>query len=213
MILLLALLMATGAPPVHRASAKPSVVSELTVTSEPTPTPTPSRPPVDPEERRIADATVGLAQMTGLLAVVTTAAVLVPIWLARGDRAREKAAREQEKIAALRHLMQVVVFFRSRAQRWSDELGTAGGDAYLDGLDVALASSFSDETLKAVGPTTGTVADAIGALMTTYDQMVRVASAQNRLSLKGDLQNEITRLNDVRERLKGELSSLGVDLP
>lgn len=194
------------------ATVFPKVTHHPTPASNPavrtTSTALPSASPVADEagtksERRIADATVALAWMTFILALATTAAVIVPLFAAARDR-------KLERIAALRHLLHVVDFYRRRAQLWSSELQTMVGDAYLSGLDVALASSLSDEIIRAVGPT-GVSAVAVRDIMATYEQMVRVASFNgNRLILRDDLQRVIGQLQATTDELKKELRNSGV---
>ena len=106
----------------------------------------------DVQDRRIADATVGLAASTArlteatfVLALFTALAVVVPVYQRWRDKANETNAA----------MHQMLVLFQQRTKRLAWKPSWTA-QALLEGLDVVLARALADDIAKAMPRTTMT---------------------------------------------------------
>jgi len=193
---LVMLLFAATTPALHPTTTVPHVVQS------PWPTFEPERVLQDV---RIADATVLLARMTFILAIVTAAAVIVPLIQRVVDRKRARRV-------ALGQFGQILNLFVDRTS-FLHEFPTEDARSLLIGLDSALTRALADDIGDALSPSDADLVyralfSAHGALARAISQQKQALedptlSADIELSIKEDTQAGLDDLDEARRILRG----------
>lgn len=202
-------LLAAVTPTAHTSAQPATAVHQ---TSSPRATPHPSTSPkrssasttTEDENKRIADATVALANTTFYLALATAAAVIAPLIASAVQTARRRKV-------ALGQLSHIVYFFKDRTG-FLNEFPEEDARALLNGLDTALTRALADDIGDALSRNDADICynalfSAHGAISRAISQQQQaredpLASGTVEASIKEDTSVAIKDIEKAQKRLR-----------